>query len=597
VKASADHLRRVVPVILVAVSFLVLTQPAQADPFFSATGSMANSRQLPGAAPLPDGRVLVAGGFSGSAYLSSAEIYNPATGTFSPTGSMAVQRDGPVAASLPDGRILVAGGVNGSSFLSSAEIYDPATGTFSPTGSMATARRGASAAPLGDGRILVSGGTKGPGISDYLSSAEIYDPATGTFSPAAPMSVARYGPGASSLPDGRALVGGGYNASGYLSSAEIYDPSTGTFSPTGSMLVGIYAPAVAPLGDGRVLFAGGFDENAQMTSAEIYDPGAGTFSATTPMPAGRYLAAAASLPDGRVLVAGGEDASDYFNSAVLYNSDPTPAVGGNSFGGVFVGQFSTASIDVTNLGSQSLVISGLGEITGEDSDDFFILDSTCEGGVLGFNDSCDVTVEFSPGADGHREAVLQLDSNAPGGIAIELTGSGIIGTTGPTGSTGGTGPSGPSGPTGDTGPSGPTGESGPTGPSGPTGDTGETGPRGPDTPPPAASIPRIRKQPGPVKMNGKGRLLLATVTCPRDSCRVTKFNGRIKLAGKTIKLATSRPREIPAGQKRKLFATVPKSVRRAVRRANPKAMAVFGVTAVSDGKGRVQRPQMKVRIK
>jgi hypothetical protein len=55
---------------------------------------------------------------------------------FSLTGSMAVGRQAPTATLLDDGRILVAGGSGDAS----AELYDPATGTFSPTGSMTTAR-------------------------------------------------------------------------------------------------------------------------------------------------------------------------------------------------------------------------------------------------------------------------------------------------------------------------------------------------------------------------------------------------------------------------------------------------------------------------
>ena len=102
---------------------------------------------------------------------------------------------------------------------------------------------------------------------------------------------------------------------------------------------------------------------------------------------------------------------------------------------------------------------------------------------------------------------------------------------------------------------------------------------------------------GPVRMTAKGKLTLATVTCRQDACRVTKFAGNIKLAGRSIKLKTTIPGPIPAGKSRKLFATVPAAARSAIRRSKPLSMAVFGVTAVSDTKGRVQRPQMKVRVR
>jgi Kelch motif len=97
---------------------------------FGPTGQMGSARYLPAAPPLPDGRVLVAGGSTGSSFLSSAEVFNPQTNTFSSAGigAMGTARQGPAAAPLPDGRVLVAGGSNGSS-LASAEVF-AATNAF-----------------------------------------------------------------------------------------------------------------------------------------------------------------------------------------------------------------------------------------------------------------------------------------------------------------------------------------------------------------------------------------------------------------------------------------------------------------------------------
>ena len=81
---------------------------------------------------------------------------------------------------LDDGRVLIAYGD------ASAELYDPATGTFSPTGSMTTARVVASATRLADGRVLIAGGLAQPGGTKTLASAELYDPKSGTFSPTGP---------------------------------------------------------------------------------------------------------------------------------------------------------------------------------------------------------------------------------------------------------------------------------------------------------------------------------------------------------------------------------------------------------------------------
>src|SRR3954454_3062805 len=124
---------------------------------FGPTGSMGTARYAAIAAPLPDGRVLVAGGFyddgGGDHYLSSAEVFNPTNGAFSSAGigAMSTPRRGAVAARLPDRRVLGAGGSYNDGvdpYLASAEVFDPATGAFTPVNDMGSARVRAAAAPL-----------------------------------------------------------------------------------------------------------------------------------------------------------------------------------------------------------------------------------------------------------------------------------------------------------------------------------------------------------------------------------------------------------------------------------------------------------------
>jgi hypothetical protein len=90
---------------------------------------------------------------------------------------MTTPREGAVAAPLPDGRVLIAGGIGNATFLSSAELFDPKTGKFSRAGvgSMSVPRLGAGAAPLLDGRVLVVGGT--PNEQTRLASAEVFESA------------------------------------------------------------------------------------------------------------------------------------------------------------------------------------------------------------------------------------------------------------------------------------------------------------------------------------------------------------------------------------------------------------------------------------
>jgi WD40 repeat protein len=297
---------------------------------FSPTGSLAFAREMHTATLLLDGRVLIAGGgdhctpspdkaSAGCLSLASAELYDPKTGTFSPTGSMARARLDHTATLLPDGRVLIAGGYDGSNPLALAELYDPKTGTFSPTGSMGIDRMFATATLLPDGRVLIAGGSSLLGANWQVdASAELYDPKTGTFNPTGSMTSALTFHTAAALSDGRVLITGGSTESQILASAEMYDPKAGTFTVTGSLAFARDLHTATLLPDGRVLIAGGFDGSASVVSAELYNPTTGTFSPIGSMTTARYGQTATLLPDGRVFIAGGSDGIQALDSAEFY---------------------------------------------------------------------------------------------------------------------------------------------------------------------------------------------------------------------------------------------------------------------------------------
>ncbi len=250
---------------------------------FIPTGSMGIPREGHTATLLRDGRVLITGGNdTGDHAVASAELYDPKTGTFSPTGSMATARGYHTATLLSDGRVLVAGGDPcgwaGCANLVTAEIYDPKTGKFMATGSMATDRAFHTATLLRDGRVLIAGGDS---LGTVPFSAELYDPKTGSFSATGSMAWPRVYTTATLLADGRVLVAGGggdYTDRNFLASAEIFDPATGSFSATGSMNEARTWFQANLLADGRVLVTGGYGDLAPLASAELFDPTTGTFS-------------------------------------------------------------------------------------------------------------------------------------------------------------------------------------------------------------------------------------------------------------------------------------------------------------------------------
>ncbi len=270
------------------------------------TGDLVVARTGHTATLLPSGKVLITGGESLSGPLASAELYDPATKTFSLTGNMTRPRDLHTATQLSNGKVLIAGGHSQQSGalqpIAVAELYDPATGTFTDTGAMVTPRVLHSAIPLPDGKVLLAGGSHGSGLT---ASVEIYDPDSGRFSATGGLATPRWLFSALPLPDGKVLIAGGNKSSVTTSDAEIFDPATRTFSFTGKMVVPRAQACATALTDGRVLFVSGAFGSTLVNSAETYDPQSGMFSFTAFVVVGRKEHTCTLLPDGAVLIAGG----------------------------------------------------------------------------------------------------------------------------------------------------------------------------------------------------------------------------------------------------------------------------------------------------
>ena len=228
------------------LSMVIFSASYATSQTFTTTGSMAEPLICQTATPLHNNTILIAGG-TNSKYLKQRQMQQrmrnfitltPGAQTFVPTGSLNVARGcGSNATLLNDGTVLITGGSGNTT----AELYNPSSNGFGlstppsalhpqglPIGPMTAIRYNATATLLQDGTVLIAGGDIGN--NQGSTSAEIYNPATGTFTATTgAMSTKRTTHTATLLRDGTVLIAGGQgNISGQAAwnTAEIYKPSS-----------------------------------------------------------------------------------------------------------------------------------------------------------------------------------------------------------------------------------------------------------------------------------------------------------------------------------------------------------------------------------
>jgi hypothetical protein len=296
---------------------------------------MITGRQLHTATRLQTGEVLIAGGSNLDGPLATTELFDPVANSFHSSGSMAETRRDHTATLLNDGKVLIAGGfsfdiTSGSANQSSAELYDPTTGSLNSAGNMSTARVDHTASLLSDGRVLMAGGNivciSGCNLTNAFATAELYDPATNAFSSTGSMATARVNHTATVLPSGLVVIAGGQTPDAGnvqyipIASIEIYDLATGSFSPGGSLTIARFSHTATLLDNGQILFTGGVDllGVTPLKSAELYNPATHISTAVSDMSDFRMDHTATILLNGQVLVAGGSNGTSELASGEIF---------------------------------------------------------------------------------------------------------------------------------------------------------------------------------------------------------------------------------------------------------------------------------------
>ncbi len=253
------------------------------------------------------GRIYAVGGFDGINYITTVEVYDPATGSWDSvhiTGIFTPRRG--MSSVVVGGKIYTfggangSGGSNGSGALNICEVFDPVTNIWSSLPEMPTPRW-RSCAVLLNGKVYVMGGYN----SGVVNTVEIYDTLTNAWSEGDTESFCARSDFAAEVIDGKIYVIGGQ---GDTVSPQIFDPASNAWTTpvtTGSYSVrqGLSAALI-----NREIYAFGGTSGEYLSSIDVFDPITNTW--TNPTTSGTSIARAggcATLYNGKVYIMGGRD--------------------------------------------------------------------------------------------------------------------------------------------------------------------------------------------------------------------------------------------------------------------------------------------------
>ena len=293
-----------------------------------------------------DGKVFVIGGDEdkfGDISIATVEMYDPETDTWERKADMPTARAG-VSTVVVDGKIYAIGGgqtkkfqrglgwVYGGKVLSTIEVYDPVTDTWTQKADMPVPRGGSTC--VVDGKIYIVGGSAANKKQGRIDNVDVYDPATDTWAAVKSMNHARGVP-AVSVVDGKIYVMGGVgwpqipNHPGpFLSSVEVFDPKNNRWTEIAEMPTP-KALHTASVIDGKIyVIGGGFRRGnglfKYLSTVEVYDPKTDHWTQEQDMPTDRS-GHRAEVINGNIYIFGGSnDAFRPLTTVAVYGTDGVP---------------------------------------------------------------------------------------------------------------------------------------------------------------------------------------------------------------------------------------------------------------------------------
>jgi hypothetical protein len=358
-----------------------------------------------GGATLPDGRVLVVGGYggltTGKIGIVDTNIFDPATNTWSRVADMHFPRWYPTVTELADGRYVALSGndTTGTHWADTPEVYDPSTNTWTLLSNVSTPQIHETEYPFS--YLLPSG--KIFAIGPDEDNSFLLDANAQTWTPTGGTSGIRNGSSVMYRPGKVLYTGGGanVNAAGpaFNTAATIDLTSAGpAWTAAAPMSSARVYHTLTMLADGKVLAVGGNTDTNQgivtsgVLSTEIWDPATQAWTTGASMTAARnYHSTALLMPDGRVLVAGGghpygqsgggQYSAQYYSPPYLSNG-ARPTITSASAGASYGGNITVSTPDAGSISSVNLVSLGADTHQMDMNQHFVPLSFTANGSTL-----------------------------------------------------------------------------------------------------------------------------------------------------------------------------------------------------------------------